>query len=186
MLAWRCAEQIAREFVLGVHSNRPGRHVQKKSAKAESSVAGWIAAAVIVVVAAAAGIYLAQKAAQPDVAHVATPSSPSNLPTSAATAPAPAIQHPIADAEPAPAPASTAALPALNDSDAGVRDDLLGLAGGDALRALLLPQQIIPAYRRHGRCATAAKHRQLHSAVAYAGGCHAGAEWQRHDDDWCG
>ncbi|RUL67241.1 DUF3014 domain-containing protein [Dyella dinghuensis] len=68
-----------------------------------------------------------------------TTSAAPMAPASAATA----IQHPISQASAGPAPASTAALPALVDSDASVLDALSSLVTGGDLRALLVPSQII-------------------------------------------
>ena len=87
------------------------------------------------------GVVLWRRAVHP----VATPQSTiAGVPASAATAATPpAIRHPISQAD-APAPATSATLPALDASDGVVADALAALAGNSDLRALLVPEQIIP------------------------------------------
>ena len=91
-----------------------------------------------------AGGYLARKAMHLSAPRIAAAPSASTAstptPVSAAGTP---IQHPIEQAQAGPATASTAALPALGDSDADVASALIRLAGGDALSSLLVRQQII-------------------------------------------
>ncbi len=101
---------------------------------------GWsrAGAAVIVLAALAAGAYLAHRAM---VANTPAP-VPAPAPASAASA-APSIRYPIAQAGSGPASATTAPLPALEQSDAGVAAALEALTGGEGLRALLVPRQII-------------------------------------------
>ncbi|MFK2900807.1 DUF3014 domain-containing protein [Dyella jejuensis] len=76
----------------------------------------------------------------PETSPTVTPPAPS---TSAPARAASTIQHPITQASSGPAPATTAALPALVDSDANVRDALAALVSGGDLHALLVPSQII-------------------------------------------
>jgi hypothetical protein len=90
-----------------------------------------IAVAALVVVVAAAGVYYLR--------HRAVP-----LPTEPApavnTAPAePAIAHPL----PADADASAAALPSLADSDTPLREALGQIAGADAVKNYLMPENLI-------------------------------------------
>jgi hypothetical protein len=66
--------------------------------------------------------------------------APASTAISAASAP---IQHPIEQAQAGPAAASTAALPALDNSDASVAAALAVLAGDGDLSSLLVRQQII-------------------------------------------
>jgi hypothetical protein len=92
----------------------------------------------------AAGVYLVRKAMQPDTAASSTPApvqAATTSPTPASTAPT--IQHPIAQVSAGPSPASTAALPALVDSDASVLDAISSLATAGDVRSLLVPSQII-------------------------------------------
>lgn len=106
----------------------------------QSSMGSWIGAVVVVLAVVAAGAYLAYKAMHPGMVPTAASVLPvASAPASAATS---SIQHPITQAA-APANASTAALPALDASDASVAAALVALAGGGDLRSLLLPQQII-------------------------------------------
>ncbi|HET7329580.1 DUF3014 domain-containing protein [Dyella sp.] len=107
-----------------------------------TSYGGWIAAIIIVLAVVAAGVYLVQRGMHPAASENPPPSAP---PSTAAQAPASSsstIQHPIAQAAAGPAPASTAALPALVDSDASVREALASMVGSD-MGALLAPSQII-------------------------------------------
>jgi hypothetical protein len=78
---------------------------------------------------------------EPQIA-VAPPASTASTSTPASAASTP-IQHPIEQAQAGPATASTAALPALGDSDADAASALTRLAGGDTLTSLLVRQQII-------------------------------------------
>jgi len=104
----------------------------------QTSTASWIGAIVVVLAIVAAGAYLAHKAMQPHVPVAATaPPAAATTPTDAADA----IRHPIEQAQ--PAAASTAALPALGDSDADVASALAALAGGSDLPSLLVRQQVI-------------------------------------------
>lgn len=101
---------------------------------------GWsrAGAAVIVVAVLAAGAYLAHRAM---VANTQSPPVPA-VPAPAVSA-APSIRYPIAQAASGPAVATMVPLPALDQSDTSVADALAALAGGDSLRALLVPRQII-------------------------------------------
>jgi hypothetical protein len=109
-----------------------------------TSVGSWIGAVIVVLGILLAGGYLARKAMhlnEPQIA-VAPPASTASTSTPASAASAP-IQHPIEQAQAEPATASTAALPALGDSDADAASALTRLAGGDTLTSLLVRQQII-------------------------------------------
>lgn len=116
---------------------------RRTTRKKQAFYGSWILAVAVLAAVVAAGVYLVRKAMQPQ-----TPAS-STAPATSATAPmapasaASAIQHPIAQASAGPAPASTAALPALVDSDASVLDALSSLAAGGDVRSLLVPSQII-------------------------------------------
>ena len=109
-------------------------------AKQQASAVSWIAAVVVVIAIVAGGVYLARKAM-----HAGAPAPTTRvLPASTETAPAGTpVQHPIEQAQAGPATASTAALPALDDSDAGVASALAALAGGSDLSSLLVSQQLI-------------------------------------------
>jgi DUF3014 family protein len=111
-----------------------------KLMRKESSTASWIGAVVVVLAIVAAGVYLARKAMQPEAPHAVAPAASSSVRSAAPAAP---IQHPISQAGVGPATASTAALPALADSDASVATALAGLAEGTDLPSLLARQQII-------------------------------------------
>ncbi len=88
----------------------------------------------------AAGAYLARKAMHPDAPLPTAPAASTSSATNPAHTP---IQHPIEQAQAGPASASTAALPALDDSDASVAAALASLAGGSELSSLLVPRQVI-------------------------------------------
>jgi len=112
-----------------------------------ASVGSWIGAVIVVLGILLAGGYLARKAMhlnEPQIA-VAPPASTASTstPASAASAASAPIRHPIEQAQTGPATASTAALPALGDSDADAASALTRLAGGDTLTSLLVRQQII-------------------------------------------
>ncbi len=107
----------------------------------QASVGSWIGAVIVVLGILLAGAYLARKAMHLSAPQTATTLAPSTSATvSAASTP---IQHPIEQAQAGPAAASTAALPALGDSDASVASALAALAGGGDLSSLLVRQQII-------------------------------------------
>jgi hypothetical protein len=106
----------------------------------QTSYGGWIAAIIVVLAVMAAAIYLVQRGMHPAQTPASAPAAsapPAQAPASASTA----IQHPIAQAG-GPATASTAALPSLFDSDASVREALLGMADGGGLGSLLQSQII--------------------------------------------
>lgn len=107
-----------------------------------SSGTGWVIAGVVLVAVAAAGYFLVQRARQTAV-PVAAPVADSQTPS--ANSKAPAIAHPIDQAQTSPASASTAPLPALADSDAGVTAALEKL-GGSGLGDLLVSESIIPRF----------------------------------------
>jgi Protein of unknown function (DUF3014). len=106
-------------------------------------VGSWIGAVIVVLGILLAGGYLAYKAMHLSAPQIAVPpaaSTASNLtPAGAASAP---IRHPIEQVQAGPASASTAALPALGDSDADAASALTRLAG-DGLSSLLVRQQLI-------------------------------------------
>lgn len=107
----------------------------------QASVGSWIGAVIVVLGILLAGAYLARKAM-----HLSAPPSASAPAASASAAISAAnmpIQHPIEQAQAGPAIASTAALPALDNSDADVASALAGLASGGDLSSLLVRQQII-------------------------------------------
>jgi hypothetical protein len=97
------------------------------------SKAIWGSAVAVAAVALGAFIYLKY------FAHSAAPPPQAAAPVKAAPVAAPpAIQHPVPDAGPAAKP-----LPALNDSDAEVRDSLVGLFGPKPIEGLLNPENIV-------------------------------------------
>lgn len=108
-----------------------------------ASVGSWIGAVIVVLGILLAGGYLAYKAmhlSAPQIAVAPAASTASNLtPAGAASVP---VRHPIEQAQAGPASASTAALPALGDSDADAASALARLAG-DGLSSLLVRQQLI-------------------------------------------
>ena len=100
----------------------------------------WVAAVVVVLVVIAAGVLLAYKVMHSDQSMPPSPVATAPATTSSATTP---IQHPIAQARAAPLSASTAALPALDESDADVTAALERLAGNSGLSSLLVRPQLI-------------------------------------------
>lgn len=104
----------------------------------ERDIGDWIPLVIIVVLVVALGAYVTHRFMRPG-ASSATPSTAAAAASVAAPGTVP--HHPIAEAA-TPASASTAPLPALDDSDASVDASLRAL-GGDRLRELLLPQQIV-------------------------------------------
>lgn len=106
----------------------------------QASTASWVAAMVVVLVVVVAGGFLAYKAMHEDRSIAPPPVTAAPGATVPATAP---IQHPIAQAQTAPAAASTAALPALDESDADVTAALQRLAGNSELASLLVRPQLI-------------------------------------------
>jgi len=116
---------------------------RRATRKKQASYGSWILAILVLAAVVAAGVYLVRKAMQPQTsASSAAPATSTTAPMAPASA-ASTIQHPIAQASSGPAPASTAALPALVDSDASVLDALSSLATGGDVRSLLVPSQII-------------------------------------------
>lgn len=116
--------------------DRPVRQVKKQRSPVGKQVAG-----VLVIVALAVGAWLWWKTMQ---GSGPVPASRTSTPA-AASSPRPAtasttIHHPIPQA---PAASSTAPLPPLDASDAGVADALLALAGGPPLDGLLRRDQVI-------------------------------------------
>lgn len=106
----------------------------------QTSTGSWVVAVIVVVAVVGAGAFLARKAMHPDQATAPAPAT--SAAATAGTVAAP-IQHPIAQAQVLPAGASTAALPALDQSDAEVASALQQLAGSSPLSSLLMRPQII-------------------------------------------
>jgi hypothetical protein len=104
-----------------------------------TSTGSWFVAIIVVLGVAAAGYWLVNKAMHPAVPAAVTSTVPATVATRESGAPL--IEHPLNDA--APASASTAALPQLDASDAGLAATLSTLAGGMDLGGLLLPDQLI-------------------------------------------
>jgi len=94
----------------------------------------WGSAAAVALIAIGAFVYFRY------YAHPAPPPPPPAAPPvkAAPVAAQPAIQHPIPEAGPEAKP-----LPALNDSDAEVRDSLVGLLGQKPIENLLNPENIV-------------------------------------------
>lgn len=106
----------------------------------QSSSSKWIAGLLVVAIVAVVGVFLyrekvAREKAVPPPFASATSSAPSHAGTSANAA---LPQHPIG-----PASGSTAALPALDESDDAVLAGLMALTSDDALKSLLKPQAIV-------------------------------------------
>ena len=99
----------------------------------QNALIKWVSAGLVVVIAAAIGGYLLLKH-QPPAAKAPPPPAASTLPAPAASAPE---QHPISQAAVTPAQAASTALPALEDSDGMVRDDLSQLSGPAAGKLLI-------------------------------------------------
>ena len=92
----------------------------------------WGSAAIVAAIAIGAFVYFKY------YAHPAPP-APAAAPASAAQQAAPpAIQHPVPETGSEAKP-----LPALNDSDAEVRDSLMGLFGQKPMEAFLNPENIV-------------------------------------------
>jgi hypothetical protein len=100
-----------------------------------------LVAGLVLVTAIVLGVVVWRRAAHPVM--VPTPVAAGAPAASSAAVAEPAIRHPISQAD-APAPSTSAALPALDASDRLVADALASLAGSSDMRALLLPEQIIP------------------------------------------
>lgn len=94
----------------------------------------WGSAAAVALIAIGAFVYFRY------YAHPAPPPPPPAAPPvkAAPVAAQPAIQHPIPEAGPEAKP-----LPALNDSDAEVRDSLAGLFGQKPIENLLNPENLV-------------------------------------------
>ena len=108
--------------------------------KRKSGSSGWVPAVILVACILAAGGYMAWRGMHPNTVSPAPASAAAASSTVKPLAEA-ITHHPIAQAE-VPASASTAPLPALDASDAGIGSALLAL-GGDRLKELLLPRQIV-------------------------------------------
>lgn len=108
-----------------------------------TTTTSWIAAGVVVGAVVVAGVFLARRAmhaGMPPGTAVTVPSAPTSGVGSTAQQ---MIQHPIGQVQAGPAVASTAALPALADSDGEVAAALAALAGDERLRGVLVPSRII-------------------------------------------
>ncbi len=92
----------------------------------------WGSAAVVVAVAVGAFVYFKY------FAHPAPPPPAAAPPRAAPVAAQPAIQHPVPEVGSEAKP-----LPALNDSDAEVRDSLMGLFGQKAVDGLVNPENVV-------------------------------------------
>ena len=103
----------------------------------------WIAAVVVLAIVVAAGVYLVRRAMHPGPVPAQTAVVPGASASTAGAATGEAPRYPVEAAQHGPAYASTAALPALNDSDAEVAAALAALAGNDRLRGLLVSRQIV-------------------------------------------
>ena len=106
----------------------------------QASTGSWFAAVVVVLAVVAAGAFLAYRAMHADRSGATAPMASAPAATGTTSAP---IQHPIAQARVFPASGSTAALPALDQSDDDVASALEQLAGNSPLSALLVRPQII-------------------------------------------
>jgi len=100
----------------------------------------WTAGALAVAGAIGIGLYLARVGKEP-----VTQLPGANPTTGSATASpaAPAIEHPIEQAQVGDSGADSAPLPALDASDTAVIEALAALLGGDGLAGLLNPQHVI-------------------------------------------
>jgi len=107
----------------------------------QTTASSWIAAVVVVLAVVAAGVYLARQAMHAGKSP-GTTALPESAPAANSTARQP-IQHPIGMAQPGVAVASTAALPALSESDPAVAAALAALVGGERLHDVLVPRRII-------------------------------------------
>jgi hypothetical protein len=108
-----------------------------------TTTTSWIAAAVVVGAVVVAGVFLARRAMHADTSPGTAVTAPSASAPGVGSTAQQVIQHPIGQAQTGPATASTAALPALADSDADVAAALAALAGGERLRDVLVPRRII-------------------------------------------
>ncbi|HEV2679497.1 MAG TPA: DUF3014 domain-containing protein [Rhodanobacter sp.] len=128
------------------HVDKSKHTVKHKIGKAvgkQTSVSSWIGAVIVVLGIVAAGAYLARKAMYMDTPQAAIAPATSTSTSAVASATSAPIRYPIEQAQTGPAAASTAALPALGDSDASVAAALAALAGGSDLSSLLVHQQVI-------------------------------------------
>ncbi len=108
----------------------------------QTTATSWIAAVVVVLAVVATGVYLARQAMHAGKSPGTTAALPKSAPAVGSTARQP-IQHPIGMAQTDVAVASTAALPALGESDTAVAAGLAALVGGDRLHGVLVPRRII-------------------------------------------
>ncbi|HET8554506.1 MAG TPA: DUF3014 domain-containing protein [Rhodanobacteraceae bacterium] len=104
--------------------------------KSKTSIVAWVVA-VVVIALIIIGAWFMRHGAHPPATH------PAPAATTATTASAPAIQHPIAMAASTPAPASSAPLPTLDQSDSSVTAALARLGGGASVGKLLAKGHII-------------------------------------------
>ena len=107
--------------------------------KRETPWWAWTAGALAVAGAIGIGLYVARTGKQ-----AVTRVPPASVAAPAESPAAPAIQHPIEQAQTGDsAAADTVPLPALDASDAAVLEALGALLGGDALAGILNPQHVI-------------------------------------------
>lgn len=104
--------------------------------KSKTSIVAWVVA-VVVIVLIIIGAWFVRHGAHPPATR------PAPAATTAPTASAPAIQHPIAMAASTPAQASSAPLPTLDQSDSSVTAALVRLGGGASVGKLLAKGHII-------------------------------------------
>jgi len=104
-----------------------------------NKLAGWLLA-IIVLAAVAAGFHFWQQQPAPVPPAVPTAEAPPPTVEAPAPQPEPPPHYPLPES---PAPAEQAALPALDQSDATVREALNGLFGKKPLADLLRPQELV-------------------------------------------
>lgn len=105
------------------------------------SARGWIVAAIVVIVLAAiaAWWYFSRMPGLDTSRHGPAPTPPATASTAA-----PAVSHPIEQAQVGPAPASTAPLPPLTDSGAPAIAALSAIPGAEGVAKLLIERGLIP------------------------------------------
>jgi len=105
----------------------------------QSSGSKWVVALLVIAIAAVVGVFVYREKAARDAL-----SSPPATVAATSTTPSTPVHDPSLPEHPIdPASATTAALPALDESDAEVMAGLLALTTDDALKSLLNPQAIV-------------------------------------------
>ena len=99
-----------------------------------------VAIAVLLGAAAGGAYYLWQRQSEPVASRAPAPAV-APQPAAQASVEPPRVEHPVEQAGPAPAPPM--ALPALDQSDALLRETLAGILGAAALEELLRPQDFV-------------------------------------------